>query len=31
MKSENDELMIAGSELPVLDEKGHYKHVQCNY
>lgn len=27
MKSENDELMIAGSELPVLDEKGHYKYL----
>ena len=27
MKSENDQLMIAGSELPVLDEKGHYKYL----
>ena len=26
-ESENDELMIAGSELPVLDEKGHYKYL----
>lgn len=26
MTYENDELMIAGSELPVLDEKGRYKY-----
>ena len=28
MKSENDELMIAGSELPVLDEKGNGAYFQ---
>ena len=27
MTYENDELMIAGSELPVLDENGHYKYL----